>query len=36
MWKKIIYNEQETNYSISDKGEVRKDANNYIMKLQIQ
>ena len=36
MWKKIIYNEITTDYSVSDKGEVRKDTTNYLMKLQIQ
>lgn len=36
MWKKIIYNNIETDYSVSDKGEVRKDTNNYMMKLSIQ
>jgi hypothetical protein len=35
MWKKIIYEGVETNYSVSDIGEVRKDTNNYIMKQQI-
>lgn len=36
MWKKIIYEGIETDYSVSDTGEVRKDANNYIMKQQVQ
>ena len=36
MWKTIIYNNTATNYSVSDNGEVRKDTNNYMMKLQIQ
>lgn len=36
MWKKIFYDNKETNYSVSDIGEVRKDTNNYLMKLQIQ
>ena len=36
MWKKIIYNNITTDYSISDSGEVRKDTTNYVMKLQIQ
>ena len=36
MWKKIIYNNIETDYSISDIGEIRKDTTNYIMKQQIQ
>ncbi len=36
MWKKIVYKGITTDYSISDKGEVRKDTNNYMMKLQIQ
>lgn len=36
MWKKIIYNEITTDYSVSDKGEVRKDTTNHLMKLQIQ
>lgn len=36
MWKKIIYNEITTDYSVSDKGEIRKDTTNRLMKLQIQ
>ena len=36
MWKTSIYNNAATNYSVSDNGEVRKDTNNYMMKLQIQ
>lgn len=36
MWKKIIYENIETDYSVSDIGEVRKDTNNYIMKQQVQ
>lgn len=36
MWKTIIYNNNATNYSVSKNGEVRKDTNNYMMKLQIQ
>lgn len=36
MWKTIIYNNNATNYSISENGEVRKNTNNYMMKLQIQ
>lgn len=32
MFKKIFYNNQETNYSISDEGEVRNDKTNRIMK----
>lgn len=31
MWKKIIYENQETNYSISTLGEVRKDSTGYIL-----
>lgn len=36
MWKTIIYNNNATNYSVSENGEVRKNTNNYMMKLQIQ
>lgn len=36
MWKKIIFKGIETNYSVSDIGEVRNDISNYIMKPQIQ
>lgn len=36
MWKTIIYNNNATNYSVSEDGEVRKDTNHYIMRLQIQ
>ena len=31
MWKKYIFNGKETNYSVSDNGEVRKDTTNYIL-----
>lgn len=31
MWKKYIFNGRETDYSISDCGEVRKDTTNYIL-----
>jgi hypothetical protein len=31
MWKKYIFNNQETNYSVSDNGEVRKDTTGYIL-----
>lgn len=31
MWKKYFYNNKETEYSVSDTGEVRKDKNNYIL-----
>lgn len=36
MWKKIYYNNIETNYSISDIGEVRNDITGYILKPTIQ
>lgn len=36
MWKKIYYNNIETNYSISDIGEVRNDITGYILKPAIQ
>ena len=36
MWKKYIFNGKETDYSISDCGEVRKDTNNYILSQSIQ
>lgn len=36
MWKKIIYNNQETSYSISDTGEVRNDKTNKLLKLSMQ
>lgn len=31
MWKKFIYEGQETDYSVSTEGEVRKDTTNYIL-----
>ena len=31
MWKKFIYEGQETDYSVSTEGEVRKDTKNYIL-----
>ena len=31
MWKKYIYNNLETDYSVSDIGEVRKDSTSYIL-----
>ena len=31
MWKKFVYEGQETDYSISTEGEVRKDTTNYIL-----
>lgn len=31
MWKKFIFDNEITDYSISDKGEVRKDSKNYIL-----
>ena len=31
MWKKFIYEGQETDYSVSTEGEVRKDITNYIL-----
>lgn len=31
MWKKYIFNGEETNYSVSDNGEIRKDTTNYIL-----
>lgn len=36
MWKKIIYEEKETNYSVSDDGFVRNDSTNYILKNNLQ
>lgn len=36
MWKKYIYNEKETDYSISDDGQVRKDSTNYILSQSVQ
>ena len=36
MWKKIIYNNQETSYSVSDTGEVRNDKTNKLLKLSMQ
>lgn len=36
MWKKYIYNNQETDYSISIEGEVRKDTINYILSQSMQ
>jgi hypothetical protein len=31
MWKKIIFEGQQTDYSVSDEGQVRKDSTNYIL-----
>lgn len=31
MWKKYIYNNLETDYSVSDMGEIRKDSTSYIL-----
>lgn len=36
MWKKIYYDNIETNYSISDVGEVKNDTTGYILKPAIQ
>ena len=36
MWKKVIYNNQETSYSVSDIGEVKNDKTGYILKPAIQ
>lgn len=36
MWKKYFYNNKETEYSISDSGDVRKDTNNYILSQSTQ
>lgn len=36
MWKKIIFEGKETDYSVSDIGEVRKDVTDYILKQQVQ
>ena len=36
MWKKYFYNNKETEYSISDSGEVRKDTTNYILSQSTQ
>lgn len=36
MWKKIKYNGQELNYSVSDKGQVRNDKTHYILKPSFQ
>ena len=36
MWKKYFYNNKETEYSISDTGEIRKDTNNYILSQSTQ
>lgn len=36
MWKTIIVNNKETNYSISDNGEVKNNKTNKILKQQIQ
>lgn len=36
MWKKVMYEGKETNYSVSDLGEVRKDINNYILSQSLQ
>ena len=36
MWKKYIYNEKETDYSISTEGEVRKDSTNHMLSQSTQ
>lgn len=36
MWKKFIYEGQETDYSVSTEGEVRKDTTNYILSQSAQ
>lgn len=36
MWKKIIFDNQETNYSVSDIGEIKNDITNKLLKLSIQ
>ena len=36
MWKKIIFNNEETNYSVSDIGEIRNDTTNKLLKLSMQ
>ena len=36
MWRKVIYEGKETDYSVSDAGEVRKDTINYILKQSSQ
>lgn len=36
MWKKYYFNGEETDYSVSDDGIIRKDTTNYILKQSIQ
>jgi len=36
MWKKIFYDNIETNYSVSDNGQVRNDITNYILSQRVQ
>lgn len=36
MWKKIYINENESNYSISDKGEIRNDITNKLLRPTVQ
>lgn len=36
MWEKIIINNKESNYSVSDSGEIRNDVRNAILKQSIQ
>lgn len=36
MWEKIIFEGKETDYSVSDNGEVRKDTTNYILSQSCQ
>lgn len=36
MWKKYYYNGEETDYSISSQGQVRKDKTNYILSQSLQ
>ena len=35
MWKKVYYENMETDYSVSDEGLVRNDKTNYILKNSI-
>jgi hypothetical protein len=36
MWKKVIFEDQETDYSVSTEGAVRKDTTNYILSQSMQ
>lgn len=36
MWKKYFFNNEQTDYSVSSEGEIRKDSTNYILSQSTQ